>query len=396
MFKTEEALLDALLIRKNQTLGTENLRKALAFFDNPHLKLKTIQIGGTNGKGSTSYYLSHLLPGKIGLFTSPHLMTHRDRISIDHAMISVEDFLYLANKTYPLWERYQLSMFEIDFLIASLYFLDHGVDYAIFEVGLGGRLDASNLLYPQVQAITNVSLDHMHLLGDTLEAIANEKAAIFKENIPVFTCETKPEVLKVFDTWAKKQHTQWQAIDPIHCEKINQGYDVSFKRYRFHLENEASYQIQNVSLALSIAEYLCGPIDDVQNKIQNAKWKGRFEWLTDSILIDGAHNEAGIKRLLESLEIYKDQRWTILYAGLRDKDYELILDMLSSYPESFYVTSFDFPRALKKDDLLPYHDVYIDNWKQFIDNHREGKLLITGSLYFISEVRSYLLDNKKN
>ncbi len=398
MFRTEKEALDKLLNRRNTTKGTEHLAKALAFYDHPHLKRKTIQIAGTNGKGSTAYYLSQILRSKnkkVGLFTSPHLITHRDRIRVNHAMISSEDFLRLANHTYPLWDLYHLSMFDIDFLIASLYFLEKEVDYAIYEVGLGGRYDASSLLKPEIQAITNVSYDHMDFLGDSLEAIANEKAAIFKKNTPVYTQEEKPEVLKVFDTWAEQKKTSWKKVSDFSYSYQENVYDVIFKNHRFYFKDEAFYQIKNFSLALEMAEYLEGSVKDVQAIINQSKWKGRFEWVNDHILIDGAHNREGIENLLKSLEIYGDIEWTILYAGLRDKDYLHILESLAQKSASFYVTSFDFPRALQEEDYqsLPY--VYVSDWQDFLETSSHEKILVTGSLYFISEVRAYFEDKKR-
>lgn len=395
MFKNEKEVLDHLLIRRNSTVGTKHLEEALAFYGNPHLALKSIQIAGTNGKGSTAYYLSRILERegfKVGLFTSPHLVTHRDRIRINETIISQEDFVFLANLSYPLWDLHQLSMFEIDFLIASLYFLHQDVDYAIFEVGLGGRLDASSVLIPKVQAITNVSYDHMQFLGNSLTEIANEKAAIFKKDVPVFTQEDKREVLNVFDQWAEKRGTDWKQVPSFEYQVQGRSYDVSFKDHVFKMENEAFYQIKNFTLALEMAEFLLGPIDNVQSLSTESKWKGRFEWMNDHILIDGAHNLEGVELLLKSLQLYQDEAWTILYAGLKDKDYQAIIQKLSESCEQVFVTSFDFPRALKKEDYQGLGVHFVEDWPNFLKNKKGNKILVTGSLYFISKVRAYFED----
>lgn len=235
----------------------ENIQNLAATLNNPQNQLKTIHIGGTNGKGSTTDYLRSILQTqgyKVATFTSPHLISHHDRFRINNQSISDEDLLRHINLTTPYWDEYSLSMFEIDVFIAINYFLEQKVDIAIFEVGLGGRLDATNIISPIVSAITNISYDHMKILGDTLEEIAHEKAGIIKEEGLVITGEQRPQLNEIFKNKAQREITITPAITDYQLNSDNITYH--YRDQEIHLQTLALYQIKNSQLAFEIAYQL--------------------------------------------------------------------------------------------------------------------------------------------
>ena len=399
MFNTEKELLEALFARKNQTYGADNLKKLLNDLDNPQDRLISIQIGGTNGKGSTTNYLRSILNEseyRVGTFTSPHLVTHRDRIRIDDQMISDEKFVMYANKTYQYWEPYQLSMFEIDFLISVLYFIDHKVDFAIYEVGLGGRLDATSVLHPKLIGITNISYDHMGILGNTISEIAQEKAGIFKEKTAIITNEKGTEALEVLKKNADAKHSKLTILDSVAVKEVNNDYYIS-KPVPYVLKNQAYYQIENSQLALNLALALDIKLNDPAKALQSAQWAGRFEQVSHNVFIDGAHNEAGIEALIKTLQTYP-KPWTVVFAVLKDKDYNKMIADLAAVSDNFILTEFDFPRALKvaeyKGQAVESKQSYKEAINSALQAQSTGTVIITGSLYFISEARHYLKNMK--
>lgn len=396
MFKEEGNLVEILTSRFNRTYGINNLKEAMKELGNPENQLKVIQIGGTNGKGSTSNFCRSILQKsgfKVGTFTSPHLVHHRDRIRVNNQDISADDFIRLANQTLPLWDKFDLSMFEIDLILAVLYFIEQKVDYAIFEVGLGGRLDASNVLSPKVIGVTNVGLDHLAILGDTVEEIAKEKAGIFKKGVPVYSSELKNNVKAVFND---------MALSPIHylekpkVETTKQGYKVEGHRFNFSLNNHAKYQALNANLAIELALSLEPSIDYdiIRSALIDEIWPGRFEEVIKNVYLDGAHNEMGIKALVEELNSRPGKK-TILFTALADKDATKMLDLLEIVADELVLTEFDFPRAAKVSALAKSRKVKaIQDYREAIDyvltKRHEGKVYITGSLYFISLALEYI------
>lgn len=396
MFKEEEKLVEILTSRFNRTYGIENLKSAMKEIGNPESQLKVIQIGGTNGKGSTSNFCRSILQSagfKVGTFTSPHLVHHRDRIRINNQDIPADDFIRLANQTLPLWDKFDLSMFEIDLILAILYFIEEKVDYAIFEVGLGGRLDASNILTPKVIGITNVGLDHLAILGDTVEEIAKEKAGIFKKGVPVYSSELKDNVKAVFND---------KALSPIYflekpeVEATKHGYQVKGHRFNFDLNNHAKYQALNANLAIELVLSLEPDLDYEMIKAALAYevWPGRFDQVLENVYLDGAHNEMGIKALVEELSSRSGKK-TVLFTALADKDTAKMLDQLELAADELVLTEFDFPRAAKVSDLAKSRKAKsIQDYREAIDyvltKRHEGEVYITGSLYFISLALDYI------
>lgn len=394
MYTNINSALDALMERRNMTLGIDNLINLLSELDNPQLDLKCIHIAGTNGKGSTSNYVRSGLQAagnKVGSFTSPHLVVHNDRIRINNENISDEVFLRYINDSIQYWEPYSLSMFEIDMFISIMYFRDEAVDYVVYEVGLGGRLDATNVIHPLVCAVTNIGYDHMGILGNTLEEIAGEKAGIFKPGVPVFTTEKNDSVLNVFN-----EKTDLLNIVEIPQHTVgDKSYSYTLDGIEITLTNQGIYQISNSALALKILKYLNIADESIKSEIENTSWAGRFEEISQGVYLDGAHNSMGIENLIKSMEILP-KPWVVVFTALADKSHSEMVDRLEAVFDEVIITEFEFYRAAKAQDLALNHKVTIEtDYKKAIligkDHRQSGTLIITGSLYFISEAREYLL-----
>lgn len=400
--------LEVLMARRSKGLpGLDSLKKCLETLGNPHDKLKTIHIGGTNGKGSTTDYCRSILQVsgyKVASFTSPYLISHHDRFRINNQPISDEDLLFWINETYPLWDVYQMSMFVIDMLIAVLYFVDQNVDIALFEVGLGGRLDATNLIRPLASVITNIGYDHMEYLGNTLAKIAAEKAGIIKEGVPVFTCENKEECLDVFVETAKHKHTTVTRIFfPRNAEIVNGHLQFTYRGLAITLQSTAGYQVENASLACAVMMNLKEELSKVSDTsiikgLSSTEWAGRFETIATQPLtiIDGAHNQEGVNALVRNYAQCPKPIITI-FSALEDKPFDRMLETLMDHSDQVIVTEFANRRNPGALTLSSHFDVIVEtDYIKAIEQGRNlvgnGTLIITGSLYFISEVRQFFLE----
>ncbi|MDD3049315.1 MAG: bifunctional folylpolyglutamate synthase/dihydrofolate synthase [Bacilli bacterium] len=392
--------------KKRNGIALRQLKAFMASIGNPQLQLKCVHIGGTNGKGSTTNMVATVLEEagyKVGSFTSPYLETHHDRIRINHHFIEDEVIVAYANQYYDEWVAYDLSMFEIDMFIATKYFVESKVDFAIFEVGLGGEQDATNIIDPIVSAITNIGLDHVEYLGNTYEDIAKAKAGIIKANRALITSERKPSCLDIFKQTCKQKQCKYIECGKPENIRIEDELIFDYKDlHDIHQPTLASYQAQNTSLAIEILTYLQqqGHIhlsNDVLYKgIHKAVWKGRFEVVHTNplVIVDGAHNNEGMDALVASCKSFKKIK--ILFTALRDKPNHSMLEKLLSISDDVTVCEFDFYRAAKAVDIANGYPVHIiADYKiaidQLMDAQQEDELLlICGSLYFISKVREYI------
>lgn len=409
MIQDIDALLEEIEQRKNRGSGLTHFQDYMRMIGNPHLKLKVIHVAGTNGKGSTLNYTRSILQEagyRVGTFSSPYLETHRDRIRINDHFISEEEFLRIANRYYDSWMEYDLSMFEIDMAIASIYFLEEGCDFCIFEVGLGGRLDLTNIVEPLVTVITNIGMDHMEQLGDTYEKIAYEKAGIIKEHVPLITAEEKRQCLQVFEESCAKHHVPMILMDPpTRVQYALDSISFCYKGMDIKISNGAHYQIKNASCAIEAILQLKKRTDahitkeHIEKGIAKAIWKGRFEtiWKDPWIILDGAHNEEGILALKETLQDFPAVH--ILFAALKDKDTDAMMRILLQITKHITVTQFPFYRSLNAVAVAKDFPVQIEeDFHKAIEEsmqHPDTPLVITGSLYFISQVREYLMKKKK-
>ncbi len=405
-FNTIEALTTYCEARMTKgRFGFDHFKRMMAELGNPQNDIRCVHVAGTNGKGSTVNYLRSILQSagyRIGSFTSPHLIVHNDRIRINDVYISNERLLAYGNRFYDLIEANNLSMFEIDMLFAVHYFKEEKVDLALYEVGLGGRLDATNIVTPLLSIITTIGFDHMELLGNTLKLIATEKAGIIKNKVPVLTAEPKKTCLDVFETVCLSHESSLLKTTKIKAVKSNEGLSYAYRGLTVHLSTMALYQVQNSATAFEAAYFLRSYGFDISDQaiidgLGSAQWKGRFEKVSDDplIIIDGAHNSHGITALKESVK-YLPQPIFVVFSALKDKETDkMIIQMLDVTPH-LIVTEFDFYRASTVDLLAK--DFPVEKIKdptvaimKGIHRSKGGSLVITGSLYFISEVRQKIL-----
>ena len=405
MWKDAKALIEEIEHRKNRGNTLEHFKNYMESIGNPHKDIKAIHIAGTNGKGSTTNYIRSILQSagyKTGSFTSPYIITHRDRIRINDIYISEEKFVEIAQQYYDSWMKWDLSMFEIDMVIACIWFKEQQVDVAVFETGLGGRLDFTNILTPMVSVITNIGMDHMELLGDTYEKIAEEKAGIIKEGIDVITAERKEECLHVFFQHAKNMKSTCICTEEVIPVWKDKHLYFNYKGYRdIALSTKAEYQCSNAALALETIFYLHEhkklhvTQEQMRKGLYEAVWIGRFEVLREEplFIIDGAHNSHGIKALCNSLKGIQDIQ--VIFSVLKDKNFEEMLQQLETITKDITVCPFMNARALDIHILENRPHITVkDSYEIAIQEalKKEKPIVVTGSLYFISEVRKWIYD----
>lgn len=384
-------------------------------YDNFQNKIKTIHVAGTNGKGSTTNFIRSIIQSagyKVGTFTSPYLEVHNDRIRINNVFIPNKDYLDIANHFYDEVMSGDYTFFEIDTLIAFYYLYINKVDYAVIEVGMGGRLDATNVIKPLISVITNIGFDHMEFLGDTIEKIAFEKAGIVKKNTPlVVGCNNLDEALNVFKKTSLINNSEYTiSSKPTNIRIINSNLNFEFEGKPYLVTGEALYQAENASLAVKAVNILRDKKlikltdNNILDGLKNTFWLGRFEKVseTSKIYLDGAHNSHGINALSKTLKAMQDSKVNIkiLFAALTDKETDKMIEQLIQISKDITVTEFDFYRCKKAIEIASNYPVAVNtNWKEFITKYIKSRaskdiLVITGSLYFITQVRHYLKEGE--
>ena len=411
--------------------GLERMVELLALRGNPHLKLKVIHIGGTNGKGSTIAFLKNMLEKmglRVGVFSSPYLIHYNDQIAINGESIPEAKLEVLMSEYHSLLEGEHAQAlqgtteFEIITAIAYDYFASEQVDVAIMEVGMGGLLDSTNVCQPILTGITTIGLDHVALLGDTLEAIAEQKAGIIKQGVTLVTGNTVPEALAVIDQIATVKQAPrlfyGDAYQVSHHESIATGevfdYTSSVRQGRFQTGLLGLHQIENAGMALTLLDAYCHETgrelagnDLVAQALEGTSWPGRFEVVSRSplMILDGAHNPHAIKALLATLEErFADYHKEILFTCIKTKALEDMLDLLETLPDTeLTLTRFDDGRATDEEVLKKAADsrnLNYQSWQAFLDQNmlddeeKKTVRIITGSLYFLSQVRAYLMERK--
>lgn len=405
-FQKAEDVIAIIEQRKNRGYGLDHFKQYMASLGNPQNRLRSIHIAGTNGKGSTTNDIRSILQAagyKVGSFTSPFMITHLDRIRINNQDIREEAFLGIINRYYDSWMEWDLSMFEIDMCIAVFYYLEEQVDFCVFETGLGGRKDATNILQPLVSVITNIGMDHMEFLGDTLEKIAKEKAGIVKEGIDLITAEDKECCLQVFQKHTASAHAQCiKAGEISNIQETADGLSFDYGNLKdVALYGKARYQCRNAALAIEVCLYLQRQghirLTEVQLRtgLHQAVWIGRFETISKEplIILDGAHNADGIHALCETLKQMEDVQ--VLFSVLKDKNFEAMLQELETVCGEILVVPFYNERALDVRLLEGRKHIHLmESYERAIPHalQKVKPLVITGSLYFISDVRKYLIE----
>lgn len=402
-FSNYDEVVEFINGQKDRVYSLDNFRNYMENLGNPQLILDCVHIGGTNGKGSTTNYIKEVLKQagyKVATFTSPALYSRLDIIRINDQFIDEQTMVNYANRYVDLWLKYEISMFEIEVFIAIMYFIEQKVDIALFEVGLGGLLDATNIIMPKLAINTNIGLDHVDYLGHDYQSIALNKAGIVKEGIDYLTGETKPECLTVFEKVCQENHSTLLTLAPI--TNIIDGNNVSYRyrNYDIILDTPALYQIYNSALALEALLYLKEhqiinfSDDDLLQGMYNARWAGRFEIVNIEplIIIDGAHNKEGIDAFYECAKKY--DKIKIIFSALRDKDYKHMIEKLLSLTDDITICEFEHVRASDAKTLADGFNVKIEpDYKVAIDDafSHDGTVFVTGSLYFISKVREYIV-----
>ena len=412
--------------------GLERMVELLALRGNPHLKLKVIHIGGTNGKGSTIAFLKKMLEKiglRVGVFSSPYLIHYTDQISINGESIPEARLEALMVDYQSLLEGESAANlqgtteFEIITAIAYDYFASEQVDVAIMEVGMGGLLDSTNVCQPILTGITTIGLDHVALLGDTLEAIGEQKAGIIKQGIPLVTGRIATEALAVIDRIAEGKDAPRLAYGTDyqvrHQESVVAGevfdYTSVVRQGRFQTGLLGLHQIENAGMAIALLDNFCQEDGRelasnhlLAQALEETSWPGRLEIVSRDplMILDGAHNPHAIKALLATLqERFADYRKEILFTCIKTKALEDMLDLLEQIPDTeLTLTHFDDSRATDENVLkeaAKSRNLSYQGWQDFLEQKLTDKKeekqtvrIVTGSLYFLSQVRAYLMERK--
>ena len=399
-----------------------NTIRLCGYLENPQNKFKTIHVAGTNGKGSVSHMLAAILQTagyKTGLYTSPHLKDFRERIKVNGEMIAEKFVIDFTEKVKPLIEEINPSFFEITVAMAFEYFAEQDADIAVIEAGLGGRLDSTNIITPELSVITNIGWDHMNLLGDSLEKIAFEKAGIIKKDIPVVVGEILPETLPIFENTAKENEaplsiaSQKRKVADWHWEIHKLIVEVAEEHYTdhktWHLDLSGLYQIKNLLTVLESCSQLKQrgwEIDDaiIYKGLKQVRkltgLHGRWEIIHRSplVVLDVAHNMDGIRQLVQQIELTDHRKLHIITGMVKDKEVEKILALLPK--EAFYYfTKAQIPRALSENELAEKAKLagleghYFSNVNEALQTamehaHSADMIVVCGSVFLVGEVNT--------
>lgn len=329
-----------------------NTYELCKLLNNPENKFKSVHVAGTNGKGSTSHMLASILQEagyKVGLYTSPHLKDFRERVKINGEMISEKEVISFVEKYKTDFEIINLSFFEWTVGLAFDYFGNQKVDIAIVETGLGGRLDSTNVVTPEVSVITNIGIDHTQFLGDTLEKIAAEKAGIIKPSVPVIIGETQVETKTVFQNKANELKSPIKFAD----KEVKNGLETDLKGVYQHKNVKTSIATLNCLISkgwIISQEHIKRGL---QHVVKNTGLLGRWQVLSESPLTicDTGHNEEGMKELVEQIKSTPYNKLHIVFGAVNDKSIDKVLELLPKTAQ-YYFCAANIPRALAVEELM--------------------------------------------
>lgn len=400
--------------------GVKRMKWMLDKLGNPEEKIQAVHVVGTNGKGSTVSYLREALVAnnyEIGTFTSPYIVTFNERISINGTPITDDELVELVQIVKPISERLEsetdlgpATEFEIITLMMFVYFgTGHPVDFVIIEAGLGALNDSTNVFQPIMTVLTSIGLDHTNILGDTYMDIAREKAGVIKPSVPLVYAIKPKDALHFVREVVEKNYNKGLELDrDFHV--LSDDTEFTYRYGSYELENIqlkmiGQHQHENAALAITtlIEMYQRGMIqlnfNTMIDAIEHTTWSGRIEKVQEEplILIDGAHNRESIDALVDTLkQYYSDKKIDVLFAAIDGKPIGKMMNSIEEIANRFYVTTFDFPKALPIDavyDYLEHHHIEkVQDYPQFIEQYDGELLVVTGSLYFISEVRKLFKD----
>lgn len=414
--------------------GFSRLYHALEYLGNPHQQLHVIHITGTNGKGSVTAFLTQLCKShhlKVGTFTSPHIMAFNERIALNGEPISDEALLQLTNEMVVLNDYMgqttfgELMGFELYTVMACVYFARQQVDVALFEVGIGGLHDCTNVLNGEVSVITTIGLDHADKLGHTVTEVATQKAGIIKSQSAVVVGRIESDALSVIrQTSLQQQAVLWEYGTDFGYEVIEEmtyrGTKFVYHNYDFEIQMLGAYQVDNACVALKAFELWLTRHERTmkwelaQQALRQTKWMARLERVHEKplVYIDGAHNHAGLEALRHSVQqLFQTSELTLLYSGLSTKDQTTQLQDLDKFAaKQLVLTQFDHVFAMSMESFEDIQrscelqtPVQCDrNWKQWLSDYCQSDLsssrvlLVTGSLYFVSQVRQWFMSRQYN
>ena len=406
----------------------EHTKECLRRLGSPEERFKVIHVAGTNGKGSTCAFLTSILREagySCGLFTSPHLVVINERFQINEKNIDDDTFLHAFEKVKKLADElvaegsYHPTYFEFLFLMGMVIFADAGVDYVVLETGLGGKLDATTAVeHPLACVITSISFDHMQYLGNTISAIAGEKAGIIVPGVPVIYDGNDAEAAKVISERAQELGSPYYEVKREDAEILRNtmsGIDFSFKNEyygntTFSIPFIAKYQVMNSMLALKTIEVMKNHIsvseDAVCRGVRETRWQGRMETVLPGVIVDGAHNEDGVEKFVETAAHFqKEYPLTLLFSAVDDKDYtdmiRTILDKISF--RHVIVTQVGGYRKVPAEHLAEIfkeqgcpsaeacENVEMAFKKALEQKGEDGMLFCVGSLYLVGEIKTAIL-----
>lgn len=407
--ETIDFLFSQLPVFQNQgkTAYKANLDNTIALdthFNHPHKNYKTIHIAGTNGKGSVSHMIASVLQEagfKVGLYTSPHLKDFRERIRINGDKVSEEYVVDFVNNNLSIITELKPSFFEITVAMAFKYFKDEGVDFAVIETGLGGRLDSTNIITPEISAITNISLDHTQFLGNTRKQIAGEKAGIIKEEVSIVIGQFDEEIASVFINKSNECNSPL-----FHSEEIKACWNDEIitidEVVEFIPDLKGKYQLFNYRLAYGVVKKLSVEIKNetiikgFSSVIENTGLMGRWQILNHNPLIvcDTAHNDAGVKEVVMQLKKL-GKKLKIVWGMVSDKDIDAIIKLLPEKAE-YYLCQPQIKRALSVEELagsfkkqkltFTSYKTVEEAYLSAKQNQTEEVLFIGGSTFVVSEI----------
>lgn len=382
--------------RRNPNHGLEPIRQVLARHGNPQNDLKFIHVAGTNGKGSVCCYIRDVLMAhgyRTGMFTSPHLIHHFDRITIDGKWITKDEYQHILDACIDDIIELNLGMFEIALLIALLHFKKQKTDYVVLECGLGGRLDNTNVIpSPVISVITTIGSDHAALLGNRVQQVAFEKAGIIREHVPVCVGLVSRKARGVIASLANRKHAPITFMKQV---KVTGQNAFKYDHDVYELSSAAFYQKENALLALRVLKSIGIDIHDDATKqaLHESSWKGRFEKVGThpAIYLDGAHNKEGIEALVRNYSGLNRPVITV-FSALKDKPGRWMASKLSQVSDELIITSINNGRFDSMDSLSIDGAVMVADENQAVDQAvklagENGTVVICGSLYFISDIR---------
>lgn len=394
-------------------LGLENIKKFLDHIGNPQNQIRTIHVAGSNGKGSTAAFLSSILQelgNKVGLYTSPHFVSYNERIKINGLEIRDDYVADFISRHYKYVEENKLTFFEVTTAIAFKYFMENKVDLAVIETGLGGRLDATNVLIPVASVITSISLEHTKILGDTIDKITNEKAGIIKPGIPVFTGQLPPEAINIIENKCEKGNCKFYKLSDYIIKRKDsiELYTEEIELDDFTMPMRGGYQKYNAALAGLVIAKIFNTDDfahierGIKNVIKNTGLQGRYEFynMEPDIIFDSAHNPDGVRNFLsefqKDLKTYK--RKVLLFGVMKDKSIKEMLTELNKFFDEIRISDITYERAAKTEDLIKLaREIEIkvvieSNPVEFIESFKKSDgddcLVVLGSMYLVGEIKS--------